>query len=235
MLAWSSPQDIQLNNGINDSNRDEIVEGYPLNLDSRFSINIKSNEINIGSALEDYGINKNEIFDDFIYDQNNDHKVKRIKMGFGFGHRNGCSWIAIYNAMKLLGTPVQPADIVYYIENHDPWEALTRGLFGCTDLAIYNYFKDKGYKVEYAKTYKRIQNYRFPNKNEYDEKIKNADVAIVVYLFILGGHYITVKWSGISFNIYNSGTGNLISRDSLYDYLTNEEKGFGINTILVNT
>jgi len=68
-----------------------------------------------------------------------------VRMGIGTGADNGCGWIATYNALYLLGTPVPPANIVQYMDTNGG--ANIGGVFGVNPYAVYQYLDLMGYNT----------------------------------------------------------------------------------------
>lgn len=62
---------------------------------------------------------------------------------------NGCSWIALYNLLHQLGDPVEPAEIIDWMERRPPLSGLwLRGLLGAYPWAVKAYLRHRGYRVK---------------------------------------------------------------------------------------
>jgi len=128
---------------------------------------------------------------------------------------NGCEWIATYNALKLLGKSVSPADIIYWYEMNGG--AVFEGQWGIYPWKVATYFRGQKYRVTdgWNKTdVNSIYN--------LDERIKKCSVAIITYLWFdkgpsAGAHTVAVKWNASSktFKIYNEKQGTVLSVSSI--------------------
>lgn len=107
---------------------------------------------------------------------------------FRFGVRNsdynGCAWIAMYNAAKLLGLSLGPADIIRYLETRLPLGgAAFGGRLGSYPWGIGSFFRQKGYDACYSFLLRDMQ-----------ERLKDADACILMYLRRSGrGHFVALR------------------------------------------
>ena len=124
----------------------------------------------------------------------------KLKMGWGSGGLNGCSWIAAYNASKMLGEPIHPAYIILRFEQIG---TVFFGLFGVSTNTVTTFFRQEGYTV--TKT---------TDVNKYDEVAKKHKANILCYYYLWGAHYVAVEWNGKTFNAYNMYS----NRTEIYDF-----------------
>lgn len=80
---------------------------------------------------------------------------------FLFGRRGtayaGCSWIAIFNLLALLGTPAHPADIIYWLERRPPFGGLVAGgRWGTYPWSVSGFLRRQGYRVRWVWRKKRV-------------------------------------------------------------------------------
>ena len=135
-----------------------------------------------------YRYNRDFVFDEYIYGQGHGSSSK-LKMGFFKGARNGCGWIATYNATKMLGASVQPSEIIKIFEGFNP---LRLGFLGISPLTIIVFLITMGYRVRLSF-----------NPNRFDEIAKNSRANIMFYKFGLRGHFFAFDWDGDLFKAYN--------------------------------
>jgi hypothetical protein len=156
-------------------------------------------------AKERREYNKGLVFEDFICGQRSDENAAKIKMGDYTGDYNGCGWVALYNALKLLDAPVHPADIVFWLEtNNGTRDFLKKAMFGVKCQAIRGYLEYLGYNVNMAPA------------NVLDTQIRDSRVSIVYYRWAdikkrkFGEHYTVVNWNarGNSYEVYNNNSKN---------------------------
>ena len=87
----------------------------------------------------------------FIDDQS---KETEIKYGSKTFSHSGCALAAIYNAMKLLGSPMALSDIVRYFEKHG---ASFYASFGTAPQAAIRFFRKQGIPVKWTASRKRFK------------------------------------------------------------------------------
>lgn len=115
---------------------------------------------------------------------NNQPATKVFKVGVTTSDNNGCGWIAIYNANKILGISVDIADIINEI---DVWGVNFYGLLGINPFAIKSFYDKRGYQTKFI-----------TNTNEFEEGIKQSKVSVMAYFSLEGGHYQAVEQYGES-------------------------------------
>lgn len=111
--------------------------------------------------------------DGYIIDQG---KLGGIKYGFGTSDRNGCGWVAVYNAAKALGETPDVEEIIKALNGY-------LNLFGClgtSSKGIIKYFEGKGYVV------KKVQ-----KKHLTEEELSEKNVYVLWYMHKKGAHFAT--------------------------------------------
>lgn len=90
---------------------------------------------------------------------------------------SGCEIIAAYNALVSLGADIHPSDLASMITYFEKQGPLLKGEFGSSPAADYQFFKDKGYKVNMiiANTDDAIDKYSIDSFGEkYDTYVVTA-------------------------------------------------------------
>ena len=160
--------------------------------------------------------------DDLIYCQTAIPK-EQWRYGFRSSAATGCGWIATYNALRLLGEPACPQDLIRYYERMLP---LLHGNAGTTCFAPLVYFRQAGFPAELVL-----------RREDYDRKAKDADVCILFYRWHkkwkLGAHFVALHHTDegfIGYNTYTNSRGPDRYGWSLEEFLT--KKGY-FGTILL--
>lgn len=86
---------------------------------------------------------QNSIYKDFIYNQH-DIPGKKWRYGFRSSAATGCGWIAVYNAMRLMGYYMEPERLIRYFEWQLP---LINGNFGTLTFGPAIFFKQNRFQV----------------------------------------------------------------------------------------
>jgi tetratricopeptide (TPR) repeat protein len=140
-------------------------------------------------------------------DNQSQRPANQIRMGetdgMNEGWYNGCGWIAVYNALILLDSPVHPAEIVRNFE--ESGGTVFDGIYGTYPNAIVKYLRSLGYDVNYN---------LFPQITmNLDEVIKASQVSILAYVHSSAAHYITIEYIEDidKFVIYNDSTARTMS------------------------
>ena len=156
--------------------------------------------------------------EELIYCQE-DIPKEQWRYGFRASAATGCGWIATYNALCLLGKPVEPEKLIQYYERQFP---LVHGNCGTTILAPAFYFKKKGYRVDWTACTDR-----------FDEMAKQNDVCILFYRWMkkwkYGAHFVCLQHTDkgiVAYNTYRNSKGPDRYGESLEKYLK-EKKYFG--------
>ena len=128
--------------------------------------------------------------------------MRKLRFGFFKSSFNGCGWVAIYNALRLMGKDPSAGKLIAELE----WTgAMLFGILGTWPYSVAHYFRLRGYKVRV--TYRA---------EKYDEKAKESEVNIIWFFHKKGAHFVTLKWYGERFEGYNTYS-NSITRDSWGD------------------
>ena len=130
---------------------------------------------------------------EFIFNQREIPK-KKLRYGFRSSAATGCGWIAVYNALLLMGHEEEPEIIVRNFTWRFP---IVNGNFGTFLLSPIFYFKRRGFKVK-----TRIR------RRKFDETAKKNDACILFYYwrnkFKIGAHFVTVQYKDGKFTGYNT-------------------------------
>ena len=123
-----------------------------------------------------------------LIDNQNQYPANQIRMGstegMNEGWYNGCGWVAVYNALILLGNPKHPAEIVEYFE--ESGGTVLDGVYGTYPNAIEGYFVSLGYNIDHI--------FLPQLTTDIDEAIKSSQVSILAYLHSSAAHYIAVEY-----------------------------------------
>ena len=133
----------------------------------------------------------------------------------------GCGWIAVYNALELLGMKSESEELIRYFLRRVP---LINGLFGTMPLSPAAYLKKRGLMTRWTLRRKRI-----------DDLVKESDAAVVYYWWrwkrYLGAHFIAVQFDGenfIGWNVYANSKGPSVLGPSLDAYFRTGKDFFPI-------
>ncbi len=155
---------------------------------------------------------------EFIFNQREIPK-KKLRYGFRSSAAAGCGWIAVYNALLLMGHKESPEKIVRNFTWRFP---IVNGNFGTFLLSPIFYFKRRGFKVQ-----TRIR------RRKFDETAKKNDACILFYYwrnkFKIGAHFVAVEYKDgkfIGYNTYRNSRGSDILGESLSGFLK-KRKYFG--------
>ena len=144
---------------------------------------------------------------------------EKWRYGFRTSAATGCGWIAVYNALRLMGKEADPEELIRFFQRQLP---LIHGNLGTTILAPAFYFKKRGYRVEWTACYDR-----------FDDLAKRSDVCILFYRWHdkwkLGAHFTAVHHTDcgfIGYNTYRNSKGPDRYGESLEKFLR-QKKYFG--------
>ena len=133
--------------------------------------------------------------DDLIYNQTGIPK-EQWRYGFRSSAATGCGWIAVYNALRLLGWRAAPEKLIRYFEWQLP---LIHGNAGTSVWGPALYFRRWGFPVKMT-----------ARRKDFDALARESDVCILFYRWRkgwrLGAHFVTVKWENGRFVGYNTYT-----------------------------
>jgi len=152
-------------------------------------------------VILNYAHNRNIDFDlQTLIDNQALPPANQVRMGnrpgLNEGWYNGCGWIAAYNALIILGTPIHPAEIVNHIE--EGGGTVLDGMFGTFPHAIERLFVEMGYDVNHN---------LFPQRLNLDNAIRNSRVSILAYTHTRAAHFIAIEYrpEDGTFVVYNDG------------------------------
>lgn len=164
---------------------------------------IKTNNYSNNQAAQ------SQLPDEYIDSQED---VDYMKMGIKGADWNGCGWIAVYNAMIMLGNQQQAADVIRYFDGSG--RTLLYGYFGANPFAVKNYFVMQGYSVS-----NNLFPFVYPINME--ERARAATACILLYIHSEAAHYVALKWENGSFRVYN-GPGKYYS--SINEFLNSGDR-----------
>lgn len=132
--------------------------------------------------------------EDFIYNQ---QKIPKNQWRYGFrpSAATGCGWIAVYNALRMMGHEEKPEKLVRNFTWRFP---IVNGNFGTFLFSPILYFRRRGFKVK-----TRIC------RKKFDEMAKNSDACILFYYWKgkflqIGSHFAAVQYKDGKFIGYNT-------------------------------
>lgn len=138
---------------------------------------------------------------DFILNQTH-ISAGQWRYGFRASAKTGCGWIALYNALLLLGEQPEPETLIYALERQLP---LIHGNAGTTCLGPALLLKKWGYPVAISSDVSR-----------FDGLTRQADAAILFYYWRrglrIGAHFVALQATPQGFVGYNTYT-NSVSPD----------------------
>lgn len=128
----------------------------------------------------------------------NQTQIPREQWRYGLrsSAKTGCGWIALYNALILLGKDPEPETLIRALERQLP---LIHGNAGTFCLGPALLLKKYGYRVNICSDTQR-----------FDTLVQTSDAAILYYYWRdglrVGAHFIALKWDGTQFVGYNTFT-----------------------------
>lgn len=130
---------------------------------------------------------------DYIYNQTKIPK-RQWRYGLRSSAETGCGWIAVYNALKLMGYYEDPENLTRYFQNRLPGINGTLGTF-LPDLIAF--FKKRGFAVDVIK-----------RQSSFDRAVRASDACILFYWWRqgkrLGNHYVALAWRDGTVMGYNT-------------------------------
>ena len=156
--------------------------------------------------------------DELIYNQRRIPK-EQWRYGLRTSAATGCGWIATHNALRLMGLPSEPAELIREFEHQLP---LIHGNTGTSLFGLYRYFQKRGFPLQLEFRRKR-----------FDALVKDADVAILFYRWRrkwkMGAHFVTLRHTRkgfIGYNTFRNSVGPDMYGPSLSAFLK-KQKYFG--------
>lgn len=135
--------------------------------------------------------------DDLIYNQT---KIPKDQWRYGLrsSAATGCGWIAVYNALRLMGYRAKPEGLIRYFERQFP---LVHGNAGTSVWGPALYFKRWGFPVTMT-----------ARRGEFDAQARQGDVCVLFYRWRrgwrLGAHFVAVRRTETGFVGYNTYRGS---------------------------
>lgn len=145
--------------------------------------------------------------DGFLYNQR-EAPAKELRYGFFSAGYNGCGWIAVYNACRILGEIVHPSGIISDFERYG---AILFGLFGTWTGAVTHYFRKRGCRVNATRKRERM-----------DALAKAAPVSILWFWHRKGAHFIALRPSEqgfIGYNVFSNSKKAVLLGASVQEFL----------------
>ena len=138
--------------------------------------------------------------DELIYNQRQIPK-EQWRYGVRSSAATGCGWIATHNALRLMGYPSEPEDLIRGYTRQLP---LIHGLAGTSLFGLYRFFQKRGFGADLVL-----------RKKKFDQATRQADVAILFYRWrnkwAVGAHFVTVHDTEdegfVGYNTYRTSTG----------------------------
>ena len=153
--------------------------------------------------------------DRFIYNQRT-HNTGQLRYGLLSSAATGCGWIAVYNALLLLGKFASPESLIRYFRVHN---LALGGTLGTDVFAPAVFFQKKGYKV---KIYKDLR--------KFDAAAAAAKASLLWYHwrqgYKMGAHFVALhKKDGefIGYNTYKNSVGPDRYGPSLREYILRQK------------
>ena len=151
--------------------------------------------------------------ENLIYNQN-DIPKEQYRYGFRASRDTGCGWVAVHNALCLLGKKTDIEELIRYFEWQLP---LIHGNAGTSFWSPAVCFQKWGYHTELIF-----------DRRRFDEKAREADVCILFYRWRrgvkLGAHFVTLHHTPSGFtgyNTYRNSTGPDAYGESLQQHIQN--------------
>ena len=148
-----------------------------------------------------------------IYNQTQIPK-EQYRYGFRASKDTGCGWIAIHNALCLLGRKIDTEELIRYLQWQLP---LIHGNAGTSIWSPAVCFQKWGYRTELLL-----------DPRKFDEAAKQSDVCILFYRWrrkaIFGAHFVALHHtpSGfVGYNTYRNSTGPDPYGESLQQHIRN--------------
>ena len=156
--------------------------------------NLMGGLLNTAIKYGNYFNNLNQqsnIPDDFIDNQN---ELSYMHMGLYGADWNGCGWIAVYNAMRMLGKQPNAADIIKFFDNAG--NTYLYGTFGARPSTISEYLTLQNLTG-------KMNTIPFIIPDNVETVAKKASACIVLYVYNSGAHYVAMRWNGTAYEVYN--------------------------------
>ena len=133
---------------------------------------------------------------DRIYDQT---QIPRDRWRYGFrsSAATGCGWIAVYNALGMLGYRASPESLIRYFQRQLP---LIHGNFGTSLWGPALYFRRWGFPVKMT-----------ARRSRFDDLARESDACILFYRWRrgwrIGAHFVALERRDGNFVACNASRG----------------------------
>ena len=163
--------------------------------------------------------------DELIYNQ---HRIPKDQWRYGLrtSAATGCGWIATHNALRLMGYPSEPEELIQEYEHQLP---LVHGNTGTSLFGVFRYFQKRNFPVDLVL-----------GRKHFDQRVQDAHVAILFYRWRkkwkFGAHFVTVHYTDegfVGYNTYTTSAGPDQYGQSLSGFLK-RRKYFGAVLIIVD-
>ena len=118
----------------------------------------------------------------------------RLRYGLRRSSASGCGWIAVYNALALMGYEAEPEDLIRALEHQPP---MVNGCFGTMLWSPAQCFHRWGFPTKMVTKWVR-----------FDEEAKRAAVCILFYRWRRGlksgAHFVALQYTESGFVGYNT-------------------------------
>jgi len=137
--------------------------------------------------------------DDLIYNQTRIPK-DQWRYGFRSSAATGCGWIAVYNALRLMGYRAEPEKLIRYFEKQFP---LIHGNFGTSIWGPALYFHKWGFPVKMT-----------ARRSRFDALARESEACVLFYYWRrgwrFGAHFVALRHTPdgfVGYNTYRTSTG----------------------------
>lgn len=163
--------------------------------------------------------------DDMIYCQREIPKDK-WRYGMRSSAATGCGWIAVYNALRIMGYNPDASKLIKFFEKQIPFFNGNTGTFVLSPLM---FFRKLGFDTVVTAKVKK-----------YDELAEKYDVCILYFWwrnkFKIGAHFVAVKSTPegfVGYNTYRNSKGPDYYGKSLSEFIKNR-KYYGTVLMAIN-
>lgn len=157
---------------------------------------------------------------DLIYNQKKIPK-RQWRYGLRSSAATGCGWIAVYNALRLMGYQVDVEKLIHYFTWQIP---IINGNIGTFLFGPAIFFMQKGFSVKVT-----------VRRKKFDKLVKDSNVCVMFYYwhrrFRFGAHFVAVRYQEgkfVGYNTYSNSVGPDIYGESLEEFLKKRSYHFPV-------
>lgn len=161
---------------------------------------------------------------DFIYNQTRIPKGQ-WRYGFRSSAATGCGWIAVYNALRVMGYRAAPEKLIRYFEKQFP---LIHGNFGTSFWGPALYFRKWGFPVKIT-----------ARRSRFDALAREGDACVLFYRWRrgwrFGAHFVALRYVDggfVGYNTFRNSDGPDVYGPSLEEWLRKQGYFLPILTIV---